>query len=328
MPRARRIHLLAHANPLARDLSRLRFDSAREYVRFIQSCAGDQYDVTHSPEIFAAREESARGGRTDDRARVRDLQHAIDDPRCAAIIALSGGAWFGRIIPQLRLDRLARRTSPIVVSGFSEMTSLVNLLATFRAVRAYYWLCPNYLAWKIRPPSAARAASAGFWRDVVPAWIDGRQACPEHGPFTGLDSFRAELVRGRARSGRVKLIGGCLSVLAATLQGPLAGRLRPHGKWLVIEDVNEATYRIDRCLATLKLAGWFEKLAGVIVGDFHTAETSDQRHEVAALLRFHTPTRLPITVADRVGHVWPMAMVRINGPTMLRSSARRLDFCL
>ena len=128
-------------------------------------------------------------------------------------------------------------------------------------------------------------------------------------------------------SGMVRLIGGCLAVLAAVLAGSVGRRLRPRNKWLFIEDIQEAPYRIDRHLAALKLAGWFDRIAGVLVGDFHTQE-ADTQNAVLELLRFHLPPerRLPIVTTRCFGHVWPLVPVPVNQP--LRLSVRRREVVL
>lgn len=350
-----RIHLLAHANPLARDITRFGFGELREYTEFITRQVPRGYRVTFSQRVFEAEEDVPRGGRRDDAERIRDLQHALDDPRTAAIVALAGGAYFGRILPHLKFDALKRRRAPLWVMGFSEMTTLVNIVASFPCGRGLYWLCPNYLAWKIDPPEAARAAFAEFWTmlpavmgngnargDSVglsqPAATRGRAAAADRSataPPTGAARFRhlravdapirGELVAGKITGRRARIIGGCLSVLTATLPG-LRG-VRPAGAWLAIEDLKEEPYRIDRYLATLKLAGWFEKLAGVIVGDFHTA-SEDLQATVVEYLRFHLAkgSETPIVVTRDVGHVWPMSPLPINSAIRVFPEGRRVVF--
>ncbi|MBI5864505.1 MAG: hypothetical protein HZB38_08355, partial [Planctomycetes bacterium] len=173
--------------------------------------------------------------------------------------------------------------------GFSEMSTLVNLVASYRCGRGVYWLCPNYLAWKIKPPAESRTAFSRFWSEVLPEMVGcgGHRAGDlKHAKQTKLASpadlkatdllresrrpLRAKIVAGSVRPGLVRFVGGCLTVFSAALAGPMRARVRPDGKWLAIEDVNEAPYRVDRALATLKLEGWFDRLAGVLVGDFHT----------------------------------------------------------
>jgi muramoyltetrapeptide carboxypeptidase len=251
------------------------------------------------------------GGRADDAERVKDLQGALADRRTVAIVAASGGGYLTRILPHLKFDVLARRTTPLWALGFSEMSTFVNYIASFRCGRGLYWLCPNFLGWRLNPQEVARAALAEFWR-VLPEIFAGRVPVDtQHllfGPLVG------QVVSGKARSGPVRLVGGCLAVLAA-IAGPLAKRIRPDGRWLLIEDIKEAPYRVDRHLAAFKLAGWFEKIAGVIVGDFHMMN-EDTQPAVVELLKYHLPARrsVPIITTRSFGHVWPMVPVLLNRP--------------
>ncbi|TWT44017.1 putative murein peptide carboxypeptidase [Phycisphaerae bacterium RAS1] len=353
-----RIHLLAHANPLGKDIVRFGFGELSEYIDFIARQTPRGYRVTYSQRVFEAEEDVPRGGRRDDAERVRDLQHALDDPRTAAIVALSGGAYFGRILPHLNFEGLKRRRTPLWVMGFSEMTTLVNIVASYPCGRGLYWLCPNYLAWKIDPPEAARAAFAEFWT-MLPAVLsdgslpptprraarashpadmrnahagrhsgDGRADAPR---FRHLRSNGApisgQLISGKITGRRARVIGGCLSVLAAALPGLRS--VRPRNCWLAIEDLREEPYRIDRYLATLKLAGWFERLAGVIVGDFHTAD-EDLQATVAEYLHFHLPrgAQTPVVLTRDVGHVWPMSPLPINRSLRIGVDGRRVSFSI
>jgi muramoyltetrapeptide carboxypeptidase len=75
------------------------------------------------------------------------------------------------------------------------------------------------------------------------------------------------LVRGRATG---RLVGGCLSVLVATLGTP--EEVDTRGALLVIEDEMEAPYRIDRMLTQLARAGKLAGVRGVILGDFPECE--------------------------------------------------------
>ncbi|MGE0479503.1 MAG: LD-carboxypeptidase [Phycisphaerae bacterium] len=344
---ADRIHVLAHANPATKDVARLGLRSAADMLALIRAHAGATRGptraplrVTGAPALWEADEQEHRGGRRDDAARVRDIQGALDDPRTLAIVAANGGAYFSRILPELRFDSLARRRTPLWAFGFSEMTTLVNVVAKHRMGRGVYWLCPSYLAWKLKPLEAGRAAFARFWEQLpaVMAALDPRKASRSAHAAASIRFERADLatIRGTLACGRwarhsparARLVGGCLSVLAGMAGAPLRLRPRIDGAWLVLEDVNEAPYRIDRFLAALKIAGWFERAAGVLVGDFHTVEQRDQRPAVLELLRFHLPRdgRAPVVFTRDVGHVWPMSPVLLNRPLRLSWRGRRLEF--
>ena len=130
--------------------------------------------------------------------------------------------------------------------------------------------------------------------------------------------LRGELVLGRLRSGTVRLVGGCLAVLPPLLASPLGRRLRPDGKWLILEDIREAPYRLDRHLAALKLAGWLDRAAGLLLGDFHMLH-EDTQPAVVELLKFHLPAggRTPVVTTRQFGHVWPLVPLPLNRPLAL-----------
>lgn len=318
-----RIHLIAHANPAAKDVKRFGFADTSVYFRFIREHLPAPLKLTYSRKLFGATEDQQRGGRRDDAARVRDLQGALDDPNTLAIVAVSGGAYFSRLLPHVDFSPLARRRAPLWALGFSEMTSLVNIVASYRAGRGLYWLCPNYLAWRIKPRSHAQAAFAEFWRTLPLIFENRPPDDTEHltfGPITG------RLARGSATSGPIRIVGGCLSVLAAILQGETGRRIKPDGRWLALEDVGEPPYRIDRYLATLKLAGWFDHIEGILLGDFHEKKDS-QVKAVLELLKFHLPRdrNTPIVVSDSFGHTWPIAPLPINRRVKLTVRGRRVS---
>ena len=317
-----RIHLLAHANPATRDVEKMRFHDRGAYLDAIRQHLPEPYILTGNPDILFAPENERDGGRRDDAARIRDIQEALDDPWTAAIVALAGGAYFTRLLPHLNVSALSRRRTPLWMLGFSEMTTFVNIVASYPGGRGLYWLGPNYLGRKIRPAAAAREAFGEFWR-VLPDILHGEP--PRAARHLSFGPIRGRLVAGKIRSGEIRLIGGCLTVLITMLAGPLARRLRPAGKWLILEDLQEAPYRVDRHLATLKLAGWFDQVAGVILGAFH-ADGADEQNAVLKLLRYHLPRdrEVPVVLSDSFGHVWPMVPVPINQPLTLSVRAKRV----
>ena len=77
----------------------------------------------------------------------------------------------------------------------------------------------------------------------------------------------------RTGQARGRLIGGNLSVVHALMGTPF--EIQTDGKILFLEDVGEAPYRVDRMLQTMKSAGKFDDVAGVMLGGF-TAREEDQ----------------------------------------------------
>src|SRR5574337_1021843 len=115
-----RIHLLAHANPIGKDLARFGFRDLDEYLRCVRENLPADFRLTYDRRLLLAEEDQARGGRRDDAGRIRDVQNALDDPDTRAIVAASGGAYFTRLLPHLDFSGLARRANPLWAFGFSE----------------------------------------------------------------------------------------------------------------------------------------------------------------------------------------------------------------
>jgi muramoyltetrapeptide carboxypeptidase len=276
--------------------------------------------LTYNRRLLVADEDEWHGGRSDDALRIRDLQSALADPQTLAIVASNGGGYFSRLLPHLDFTVLAKRRSPLWALGFSEMTTLVNHVASYPCGRGLYWLCPNWLAYRIHPAARARTALAEFSRVLPQVLAGGKPADVRHLDF---GPIRGQCVRGKARSGTVRLIGGCLAVLASAIAGPLGRRLRPDGQWLILEDIKETPYRLDRFLAALKLAGWFERVAGVLLGDFRMMH-ADTQPAVVELLKYHLPARrnVPVVTTQSFGHVWPMVPVLLNRPVRMEVRGR------
>jgi len=76
------------------------------------------------------------------------------------------------------------------------------------------------------------------------------------------------------------LIGGNLAVLCGLLGTPYFPDLT--GKILLLEDVGEPSYKIDRMLMQLKLAGVFKKVSGILFGEF-TAIVEEETRDVKKL---------------------------------------------
>lgn len=70
-----------------------------------------------------------------------------------------------------------------------------------------------------------------------------------------------------------ELTGGCLSIVVTTLGTP--HEIDTNGKILLLEDVNEAIYSIDRMLTHLKQAGKFDNVNGIVFGDCFKAKDHD-----------------------------------------------------
>jgi len=178
--------------------------------------------------------------------RLASLQASLRDPQVRAVIMARGGHGLLRIAHRIELDLLRAQNKPVI--GFSDGTVL--LAAAARAgLAAVHGPVVNQLG---------RLAEAD--REALFALLES----PEPRPLFGqLETLRS----GRAVG---PLLGGNLEVFSRLLGTPLLPDL--DGAILFLEEVGERPYRIDRLLTHLELAGVFQRVAGVIIGDLVSCE--------------------------------------------------------
>jgi len=308
----------------------LDIDRPQELVSQAQAAIGPEYQVTADIDLLNAEEDEERGGRTDDDARAADITQALTSDDIAAIIAVRGGAWFTRTLPRIDFTALDRRSRPLAVFGFSELTPLVNIVGAHARGLGVYDMGPAFLTYGLRlhagrqqkndatasePPHRwmrrhLRPAVDQYYQRVV-AMIEGRDST---------EPIMARLIRGPApKDADAIFLGGNLTVLSTMIGSRYERCISPQGKWLVLEDFNDKPERFDRFLSHLTLAGYWEQCTGVLLGDFHQNDR-DLTSALAAMLHYHLPqgSELPVLFSDRIGHTWPMSPLPLQRPLKLR----------
>jgi muramoyltetrapeptide carboxypeptidase len=331
-----RIHLIAPAGSCRPFLDQAGFDSAPDFIDHVGRVVGGDYEVTGDAEIIAAAEDENRGGRTDDRRRAGDIEAALGDDRVVGILGIRGGAWLTRVLPLIDFSVLDRRTREVTIFGFSELTTLVNIVAAHPMGAGVYDMCPAFLTYGLERYArlhgdVAPDQSAGAWmsdrlmaefdehlRDVA-AMIEGRGSRRR---------LSAERVRGPLPDrGEATFCGGNLVVFSTLLGSRHERDVCPAGRWIVLEEINEKVERIDRFLAHLGLCGLWDRCAGVLLGDFHLRD-ADLTGAVLELLAHHLPPDrdLPVLRTALVGHAWPTAPLPLQVPLVIeRIEGERME---
>ncbi len=233
----------------------------------------ERYEVVHRPDILS-RVGYLAG---DDMRRLGELLDALADPTIDAIVCARGGFGTTRLLPGLA-PGLVREANKMVV-GFSDITAL-HALWTQAGVRA------------VHAPMVAALGRAS--ETVRERWID----TVEH-PGKARAWELCPLVEG---TGEGVLTGGNLAVLGALLGTPSQPDLL--GRILFIEDVGERPYRIDRILTSMKQAGFFQGLAGLVIGAFTEGEPGPDGVSVEEVLAGHFgDATFPVLTGFPAGHI-------------------------
>ena len=192
--------------------------------------------------------------------RLHDLQRALDDPDIKAVVATRGGYGTASLLDDLDFTAFARQ--PKWVVGFSDLTVLHSHLQRHLHVASLHAAMPQTY-----PGPAEGCALHG--QAATPAGPGHPAVDTLHRALFGQPLGYAALPphpAQRAGAARAPLIGGNLSVLYSLRGTPTD--IDPAGKILFIEDLNELDYHIDRMLLNLYRGGWFDRLAGLVVGAF------------------------------------------------------------
>jgi muramoyltetrapeptide carboxypeptidase len=176
----------------------------------------------------------------EDDARANAFAALLEDGRVDAVIAARGGYGAHRWIDRFDFSRVRRARKPVI--GFSDVCVLH---ARIQAAG----LC------SIHGPVVTQLV------DLPPEQLQHLAALLTEPETIQLEATTS-IQGGRAEG---VLVGGNLSVIAPLVGTPYL--FVPEGSILLLEDVGEAPYRIDRLLTHLRLAGVLSRVAGIAVGD-------------------------------------------------------------
>ena len=247
-----------------------------------------------------------------DAARAKDINDAFLDPSIHGIFCLRGGYGATRILPLLDYEGIS--CNPKFFAGYSDITALHTVfnklcgLITYHAPmpsRGYHTL--DYFSLESLSDAVFHGSSPGKVRNP---------------PGEEIETIYPGITLGR-------IIGGNLSVMAATLGSPYEVDTR--GKILFIEDVDELSYRIDRNLTALKLAGKLDESAGIILGTF--ADMPEENVEPDRTLSLSQifdqtihPLRIPTINNFRSGHIYPQITIPMGMTVQLNATEGTVAF--
>jgi len=252
-----------------------------------------------------------------DRERAADVMQMFSDKKVNGIICLRGGYGCSRILDRLDYEVIQR--NPKILSGYSDITSLHNVLsAKAKLISIHAPMLNGALA----DPKVPEFTKKSFFRTVTEAKPAGSICADYPGKTVSI------LRRGEAEG---VLVGGNLSLICASLGTPYAPSFK--GKILFFEDISEKPYRLDRMITQLLNAGVFDQVAGVAIGvnaecdDTSANPSGEYRQSGADVVKERLASvRVPIVTGLPFGHVDLNATIPIG--VRARLDAKRGDLII
>jgi muramoyltetrapeptide carboxypeptidase len=219
--------------------------------------------------------------------RLAQLHEAYADPETQAVWAVRGGFGCAQLAAGIDWARLARRPKPLV--GYSDLTALLHQ-CHLRGLPAIHGPVVKAAGQLLEGPAESRALVRDQLEETL-ALIRGD---------TGLDYPLAAWGEVPARL-EGPVVGGNLVTLASLAGTPLAFRAPP-GALVILEDVGEPFYRLERALWQLVQAGALEEAGAVCLGTFEGCRAYDETPLEAIVAETLAPLGLALYHGLPVGH--------------------------
>lgn len=275
--------------------------------------------------------------------RLEDFRQALRNPEVKAILCSRGGYGCVHLLDALDsvMDEKDVVAHPKWLVGFSDVTALHALWGRH--------------GWMSLHASMAKQLAHGGPEDLLNRQLiqlmsgdraqrhDGETSCssrtsPGHGPVIELRSgfSGSAYARNIPDVAEGKVVGGNVAVWGDLLGTPYS-QIAP-GTILVMEDIAEPIYKIERILWQLRLAGIFDKLAGLVVGQFTDTRAPSRDHQdmyqmidrflkesgsrpVTKETGYGARAHFPVVMDVAVGHVDGNQPLLLNAPARLEVTA-------
>lgn len=189
-----------------------------------------------------------------DQERADDFNNMIENPEIKAVIFANGGYGCTRILDRVNYDAIKK--NPKIIMGFSDCTALINAIHKNTGLITFHGPVSRTLHQEYSRRQFENVAVNPTDRYVIDSSDKDLQKSDQNKIFE-----RYTLTPGKAHG---ELAGGNLTLICSLMGTPYQIDLK--GKIVVIEDIGEEPYRIDRMLTQLIASGELSKASGIAFG--------------------------------------------------------------
>ncbi|MHB1688212.1 MAG: S66 peptidase family protein [Ignavibacteriaceae bacterium] len=244
--------------------------------------------------------------------RLNDLHYMFKKKEVKAIISVRGGYGSPRLLDNIDYNLIKR--NPKIFVGYSDITALQMAFFTKTGLITFAGPMVAVDFHNEVDPSAEE----NFWKIVTSNKKLGKVILPN-------DEKIFQLTKGN-KSGRI--IGGNLSLITSLVGTKFLPPMK--GKILLLEEIAEAPYRIDRMLNQLRLLKIFNQVSGVILGAFIDCNEKDPTKKSLTLGEviedYFAKLKIPVVYNFRHGHIKDNLTVPLGINVRLNASRSFIEF--
>jgi muramoyltetrapeptide carboxypeptidase len=225
--------------------------------------------------------------------RAAVISDALSDPSIDALMGARGGYGSVQVLPWLDPRLVAAARKPVI--GYSDLTSLLSFVTQQCGLVSFHG-----------PMIAGRLSEGSGAYD--PQSLSHLLTCTK--PIGELRPQGLEILKPGEACGR--LLGGTLTQLCASLGTPFAFD-PPRNFVLLVDEVNERPYRLDRMMTQLRLTGILARAAAIIFNELPGCDepggSPSARETIAALLEdFGGPVLWGFPIGHTRGAAWTLPL--------------------
>ncbi|ENQ3077618.1 LD-carboxypeptidase [Bacillus cereus] len=238
----------------------------------------------------------------DDAVRLHDLHEAFTNPYVKGIFCARGGYGAGRLLPSINFELI--RDNPKIFWGYSDITALHIAFGQLARLVTFH---------------GPMMEEVGKGLDTL-SFSSFKQLFRPHSIILEgaafLHSFNCCIT--------APLVGGNLAVITSTLGTPY--EIDTKDKLLLLEEIGEEPYRVDRMLNQLRLGKKFEQCAGVIFTSCHKCTSSKPALSISEILYDYIISyHIPLLYNLPVGHIQPNIGIPLGVPATINGQQKTLS---
>lgn len=239
--------------------------------------------------------------------RVRDIHNFFSNPEIDGIICMRGGYGCNRMVEMI--DYSIIKNNPKVFVGYSDITTLHTAFYRKTGLVTFHG------------PMAVSNFAGEYNQDTYKNFIEVLTEAKDSFVMKNFSKELGVLSEGKAVG---EIVGGNLATIMATLGTEYDADY--NGKILFLEEVGEKTYKIDRFLNQLKKAGVFQKVNGIILGDFRNCppDSEDDMSLMEVFEDYLKGLGIPVVYDFETGHSEPMLTLPLGAKAEIDTARKEI----